>query len=544
MTTPFDQRLAAAQIWAEQAAAQGWLTPADIRSLAELRSATPASLFELGSHRPLVAAFFGGTGVGKSTLLNRLAGQPIARVGVERPTSREVSVYLHESVQLRALPQQFPLERVRIAHHHDDRRRPVLWIDMPDIDSVEAQNRALVLEWLPHIDALIYVVSPERYRDDKGWRLLRSHGGEHAWLFVINQWDRGHPLQFEDFAKLLSRGGFSDPIILRTDCRADLAARKPDDFEPLQALLSELADRHVLRQLELRAVALREKSLRAAVAACLDRLGEAPGYLDLAADWAKTWKAAQDELMRGLEWPIQTVARAFVGHEANPLLPAIDLNRPAQPQAKPRAPALWDNWAESRLRDALDRLVVEAGQRGLPALPLKSALDPLCESSGRRVLEEGQRSLRRALANPGNALRRFLLKLSGGLAALLPLATISFVSYQVVRGYYESLAEHREFLGLEFAVHSLLLIGLSWLLPYAAYRQLKPSAEQTAIHGLRTGIRRALDGIGEEVAEGLARSERLRAEVEAGGRRVAAAGGMAETEAAPEAGLLGRVLPR
>lgn len=87
--------------------------------------------------------------MGKSTLPNRLAGQPIARTGVERPTSREVSVYLHGSVQLRQLPKDFPLDEVRIAHHHDDARRQVLWLDMPDIDSVEQHNRELVLSWLP-----------------------------------------------------------------------------------------------------------------------------------------------------------------------------------------------------------------------------------------------------------------------------------------------------------------------------------------------------------------------------------------------------------
>ena len=48
---------------------------------------------------------------------------------------------------------------------------------MPDFDSIDQNNRHLVLEWLPHIDVLIYVVSPERYRDEKAWRLLFAEGG-------------------------------------------------------------------------------------------------------------------------------------------------------------------------------------------------------------------------------------------------------------------------------------------------------------------------------------------------------------------------------
>jgi hypothetical protein len=545
MSARYEEVLKEAQDWAGRAVAGGWLPPAEARALESLEQGSPAALFEPGAHRPLVAAFFGGTGVGKSSLLNRLAGQAIARTGVERPTSREVSAYFHESVRLRGLPGDLPLEQVRIAQHQDERRRQVLWIDMPDFDSVDQHNRELVLEWLPHLDVLIYVVSPERYRDDKGWRLLKAHGGAHAWLFVINQWDRGHPLQYEDFAKLLAKGGFAEPVILRTDCREGVA-RREDDFADLEALLQQMADQHVLRQLEIRAEARRRAALQAAVRACLDRLGDAEGYGALEPLWRAAWDQAQDELLRGLEWPVQAVARAFVGREASPLRRPMDLARDAVPTAETAVPGslLWDDWAAGRLRDALDGLVVEAGQLGLPALPLKSALDPLGAAGGRLVLNEGQRGLRQALAQPGNAVQRVLLKLTGGLAALLPLVAVSLVSYQVVKGYYESLAQHLDFLGADFAIHSGLLIALAWLLPFFLYRQLKPSAERVAVKGLRAGVARALDGLGEQGRAVLAQAEQARAEVVAEGRRIAERVAAAERpEAAPDSGLLRRVLP-
>jgi hypothetical protein len=547
MPSNFDQLLKAAKDWAERAVADAWLSRRDIRPLEELDSGTPASLFEAGAHRPLVAAFFGGTGVGKSTLLNRLAGQPIARTGVERPTSREVSVYLHDSVHLRNLPKNFPLEQVRIAQHHDERRRQVLWIDMPDIDSIEQHNRELVLEWLPHIDVLIYVVSPERYRDDKGWRLLQAHGGDHAWLFVINQWDRGHPAQYEDFAKLLARSGFRDPILLRTDSRPEAASRKEDDFERLQGFLQEMADQHVIRQLEIRAENLRLEAVRAGVAACLEKLGEGEGYQGLGGEWERFWEDTRNELLKGLEWPIQAVARAFVGHEANPLRRSIDLTRETRPEPRPEAPerqpVLWDDWARGRLRDALDRLVVEAGTRGLPAIPLKAELDRLFENAGRAVLNEGQRSLRLALANPGNALQRVGLKISGALAVLLPLGAIGWASWQVVKGYYESALQHLNYLGTDFAVHSGLLILLSWLLPYFVYRKLKPSAERTAIKGLRSGLASALMKVGDQVDELLVRSEEQRERVIEEGRRIAELAEKAAPGTYEGQGLLERVLP-
>ena len=286
MQISFDHLLHRAQTWAKQLIVEQWLTPYEIQPLLDLQNRTPASLFEAGVHRPLVAAFFGGTGVGKSTLLNRLAGQAIARTGVERPTSREISLYLHESIELRHLQKNFPIDRVRMAYHQNDSRRQVLWIDMPDIDSIEQEHREWVLEWLPHIDVLIYVVNPERYRDDKGWRLLQAYGCEHAWLFVINQWDRGHTAQYEDFSKLLSKAGFKDPIILCTDSREAEAVRKPDDFEQLKGFLQDMADRHVMNQLEIRAETFRLETLQVALHYCLDKLGGPEGYESLPSVWS------------------------------------------------------------------------------------------------------------------------------------------------------------------------------------------------------------------------------------------------------------------
>jgi GTPase SAR1 family protein len=158
--------------WAQRAAALGWLNFGQVAQFATLEQESPDTLFEGATRRPLVVAFFGGTGVGKSTLLNRLAGQEVARTGVVRPTSREISVYLHESVRLKPLPAHLPVDRVQMVYHRSEAYRDVLWVDMPDFDSTDHSNHELAIKWLPHIDVLIYVVSPERYRDDRGWRML------------------------------------------------------------------------------------------------------------------------------------------------------------------------------------------------------------------------------------------------------------------------------------------------------------------------------------------------------------------------------------
>lgn len=299
MSDSLPELLHAARAWFDAASAAGWLDDAARAKLDAVEAACPGDLFAHGA-RPLVVAFFGGTGVGKSSLLNRLAGTRLARTGAERPTSRELTIYLHESVPLANLPESLPADKVQVQRHASAALREVVWIDTPDVDSTAAENRALALACLPHVDLVVYVVSPERYRDDVGWRVLRERGHRHGWMFAMNRWDEGDPRQRDDLGRMLREAGFENPLIFRTACPprppAFLVA---DEFEDLKAAIGELVSQHGVAELERLGHAARLAELRAAIEGAAAALGDDVTWAKLHANLDAHLQRARVALIEG-----------------------------------------------------------------------------------------------------------------------------------------------------------------------------------------------------------------------------------------------------
>jgi hypothetical protein len=491
--------------WAVQAAAEGWIAQEMLEQENSPLAGTPNALFGEGQGRPLLVAFMGGTGVGKSSLLNRLAGQPIARTGIERPTSREVTVFHHRSVAIQHLPENLPIASVKIAQHDDETKRHIIWIDMPDFDSIDQNNRHLVLEWLPHIDVLIYVVSPERYRDEKAWRLLLAEGARHAWLFVLNQWDRGQSEQFEDFKCQLSKAGFVEPIVFKTICAED---GQEDEFGALATTLTGLANEHTVQQLEQRGLQARLEELRQTLERYRKALAVDAPFRELATLWQQQWQRTGQLLQEGFAWPMRQLADYYAEHAVGLLTnPATG----RYPSDKAGA-ILWDPWARTRFDDALDEFVLQAEQRGIPAAPLKRQLAPLREKAPKIIETQGELAVRQALANPGNALQRTLLKGARIAEILLPLAALSWVGYQVFTGYQHSNETHLAYLGVDFLIHSSLVVAISWLTPWFIAKKLKPSLQSSALRGLQKGLAQGFAVIGSEALAAIERVKGLHAD--------------------------------
>ena len=153
--------------------------------------------------------------------------------------------------------------------------------------------------------------------------------------------------------------------------------------------------------------------------------------------------------------------------------------------------------------DALDEFVINADQLGIPVNPLKKQLSTLREKAPKIVQAQSELAARQALANPGNALHRGFLKFMRLCEIILPLAAICWVGYQVFIGYYTSNMTEVAYLGVDFAIHSSLLIAITWLTPFFILKKLKPSLEKSALRGLNKGMNNAINMIDGEVSQGI-----------------------------------------
>jgi energy-coupling factor transporter ATP-binding protein EcfA2 len=124
----------------------------------------------------LLVLLFGPTGAGKSSLFNALAGRYASRVGVLRPTTREVVVLVRSDEREVALGEGTALgriepDRVQLIEEPDAPAGLVL-LDAPDLDSVEHANRELAERLVEAADLGIFVTSAVRYADRVPWDTL------------------------------------------------------------------------------------------------------------------------------------------------------------------------------------------------------------------------------------------------------------------------------------------------------------------------------------------------------------------------------------
>ncbi|MGW5272622.1 GTPase [Streptomyces sp. NPDC004044] len=172
------------------------------------------------SSRHTVVAIAGASGSGKSTLFNSLAGAPISDTGLRRPTTAAPIACSWTDGAAGLLDRLAIPGRLRRRPHQggteaDEALQGLVLVDLPDHDSAATGHREQVDRVLALVDAVIWVVDPEKYADAAlHERYLRPLAGHAEVTFVVlNQVDRlpgdAADQVLDDLRRLLDEDGMA-----------------------------------------------------------------------------------------------------------------------------------------------------------------------------------------------------------------------------------------------------------------------------------------------------------------------------------------------
>lgn len=208
----------------------------------------------------LTVGLLGGTGVGKSSLMNALAGREIASTSHRRPHTEQVLIYCHETVPLPSALQKTTVPWSEIRHDAGSVRQIIL-CDLPDFDSLVGEHRRHVLSFLEHLDVLLWVTSPEKYADGRFYDFLRDVPKAHEnYYFILNKVDLFFGDQTSEggydslvrvtgrFQEHLSENGIAHPLIYAVSVRDAAASGSSGPWNQFPALRNQIFQQRDIKE--------------------------------------------------------------------------------------------------------------------------------------------------------------------------------------------------------------------------------------------------------------------------------------------------------
>ncbi len=175
-----------------------------------------------------VVALAGSTGSGKSSLFNALTETTLAESAARRPTTSRTMAVGWGTALPNDLLDWLDVGRRHLISSDDPGLANLVLLDLPDHDSTEAEHRITVDRMVDTVDALIWVVDPQKYADsalhDGYLKPLADHAD--VMMVVLNQIDRLSPDQVKgcvaDLRRLLNDEGLrSTPLMAVSATRGD-----------------------------------------------------------------------------------------------------------------------------------------------------------------------------------------------------------------------------------------------------------------------------------------------------------------------------------
>jgi len=192
-----------------------------------------------------VVSLAGGTGSGKSSLFNQLAGADFSTVGVTRPVTRDAHACVWgvagsgPLLEWLGVPRRYRYARASALGTGEQSMTGLVLLDLPDHDSVMGHATDLVDKLVGLSDLIVWVLDPQKYADAAVHRrfLVPLAGHSEVVAVVLNQADLLTAAQIEDclqdLRRLLDSEGLPDVQIFVT------SAKSGAGIEELRKLLAE-----------------------------------------------------------------------------------------------------------------------------------------------------------------------------------------------------------------------------------------------------------------------------------------------------------------
>lgn len=218
-TTSLGERLTAL----EEASRIGapYLSPAQRERLEKIARAGAERRALSAEHT--VVGFFGATGSGKTSLFNAVVGEDLGKAAARRPTTSSPLAAIWGPDGSEELLDWLGVEDRRIRPgEFAPGAGPLILLDLPDFDSVEAANREIAERLAGQVDVLVWVSDPEKYADSVIHdQFIRPHANHSAvTLAVLNKSDlladTDVPTVSQSYAQLLREDGLTNVTVVPT----------------------------------------------------------------------------------------------------------------------------------------------------------------------------------------------------------------------------------------------------------------------------------------------------------------------------------------